>query len=460
MPAEWHARFSELTAMTHTEQAIWWLNGFWEEGAEQERENIWTIAHLLSEIQTGVKKRYGKRTIEAPEGCDVDEMQAHVFLEKLGETLTVRALRKRLENLDVDNNKRLALLEYLLAKYDKTPLAVINAVQGEGVPKEELDAASDQLAALQEQFARVTDALEAATAAAEQARLNKEAADAAAAQARADEEAATASKNAADAAAAKAQKEEADAVEAEALAKRKAEESVAAAALAAEKAKTAAAAEAELRAAEAELAAAVAEVEAQEKIINDKKDGFRAIIDDESKSSMKRNMAKNELAQMESEDPLPLRRAMITQKAALKRAEKARKPAEDARIAAEEEAAKAKVAAEEAAVEARNAEQQRAEAEACRAAADAAAAAAAEALAKAQASRQAAEDAAQAAAEAKAAAEQAQADLEAQQAQLEKDVAAAMAVLEELKSRVGVPHGKIWWMERQIAEAQKFMPRK
>ena len=48
-----------------------------------------------------------------------------------------------------------------------------------------------------------------------------------------------------------------------------------------------------------------------------------------------------QLAQMKSEDPLPLRRAKITQEAALKRAEKARKPFAEATAKAEEEREKA-----------------------------------------------------------------------------------------------------------------------
>jgi hypothetical protein len=39
-------------------------------------------------------------------GCELDEFQAHKFLESLGETLTVVALREKLRTIDLDCNGR------------------------------------------------------------------------------------------------------------------------------------------------------------------------------------------------------------------------------------------------------------------------------------------------------------------------------------------------------------------
>merc|ERR1719361_1438513 len=83
------------------------------------------------------KKRKG---IE--EKCDLDEMQAHRFLEELGETLTVKELRARLKKLDIDSNNRLALREYLVSKYTKDPGALVDSNQG-GVPPEVMEAAQN-----------------------------------------------------------------------------------------------------------------------------------------------------------------------------------------------------------------------------------------------------------------------------------------------------------------------------
>ena len=68
---------------------------------------------------------------------------------------------------------------------------------------------------------------------------------------------------------------------------------------------------------------------------------IRALEDVIAKESgMKQAKAKNELAQLKGEDPLPLRRAKITQEAALRKVQKQRKVAEDAEV---EAAAKKKV---------------------------------------------------------------------------------------------------------------------
>merc|ERR1711862_580403 len=65
----------------------------------------------------------------------------------------------------------------------------------------------------------------------------------------------------------------------------------------------------------------------EERIYNEK------IADAERRSGeggvVSRNKAKNELEQLKAEDPLPLRRAKITQEAAIKKSEKTKKAAEE-----------------------------------------------------------------------------------------------------------------------------------
>ena len=43
-------RFLELTRMKYIDQAKWYLNGFWRDGAEQESENIWKITQKFIEL--------------------------------------------------------------------------------------------------------------------------------------------------------------------------------------------------------------------------------------------------------------------------------------------------------------------------------------------------------------------------------------------------------------------------
>lgn len=314
--------WATLVSETHTKQAIWWLNGFWRD-LEGEADHFWTMVHVMIEIECGKEKRYGKLKWEEKEGSDLDQFQAHRFLEKMGVTLTAKELRAKVGSLDVDRNKRLALSEYLADKYDKTIQQVVDAPQGGQAAQEQLDRA----------VAKVNNAIE---------KMN----------------------------------------------------------VASDKSEAAAAALAESQKAKQECAAAkklveeaVAQVEEQEATINKKLEKLKKKIDnkDGRLSTMKVNTAKNELAQLEGQDPLPLRKAKLTVKATLKKEKKALK------IAAKEE--KKATVAHEAATKAKEESQ--------------------EALKEAQ------------------------------------------DCLKELKEKGdGIAHGQVWWMEKELGEREKYMPRK
>jgi len=83
-------------------------------------------------------------------------------------------------------------------------------------------------------------------------------------------------------------------------------------------------------AAEKENKAALEELRAQEKAFEDKKAALEKTKNDTSIGIVKRNSAANQLDQMLSEDPLPLRKAKINQAAAVKKSERATKAAEAA----------------------------------------------------------------------------------------------------------------------------------
>lgn len=228
-----------------------------------------------------------------------------MVLEKLGETLTVRALRKRMEELDVDNNKRMSLSEYLIAKFGKTPKQLVESPQGDG-DEAELRKAQEKLNAASEALGAAIEALESS---------KKEAA---------------------------------------ALAE-----------------------------AEKELAIAVEELEKEETTYQGKIKEQQDIIDSDA-GIVKKNRAVNVLAQLKGEDPLPLRRAKITQSAALKRVTKQKQRSEEAVALADK-----------------------------------------------------------------------------QRENAEKAVADAKAFLAAVQARGGgTAKGAIWFMERQLTEAEKFMPRR
>jgi chromosome segregation ATPase len=248
--------------------------------------------------------------------------------------MTALELRNELRRIDVDANGMMALLEYLLFKFRRMVTACLNNPQGGG-PEEQ-----KALAEAQRQVEELNKALADLTV---QLGVQREA--------------------------------EAAAKSAESKAK---------------------AAEAILKAAEAEAKAAQAEFQKQEDDYKKQISSLEAKTKNESIGMVARNKAVQELAQLKGQDPLPLRRAKITQDAAVRKvelerklAEAARKQAETQRAAAEEQTKLTEKAVEE----------------------------------------------------------------------TERKCAEASETLEKLKQRGGVPRGAIWWMQREVTEAKKYMPR-
>jgi len=156
----------------------------------------------------------------------------------------------------------------------------------------------------------------------------------------------------------------------------------------------------EAHAAKAELEAALNELHALEAAYNEKTQALTKKT--EEGGVVSRNKAKNELAQHLGEDPLPLRKAKITQAAAVKKAERATEAAAAARTAAAEATKRATEAKEESK-------------------------------------------------RAKVAAEKA---LEEAKQKLKE----AEDYLQEVKSRPGQAQGAIWWIERELHEAKAYKP--
>jgi len=80
---------------------------------------------------------------------------------------------------------------------------------------------------------------------------------------------------------------------------------------------------------EAELRAAVDDLQAQEAAYHGQLQALENKVKDSGVGLVQRNKAAAELAQLKQEDPLPLRKAKITQEAALRKVEKERKAAEE-----------------------------------------------------------------------------------------------------------------------------------
>jgi DNA polymerase III gamma/tau subunit len=400
-------KLHELCGKTYKEQAVWFLNCFWEQFAEKEAERVW--AYVLKNEELDLENHKA--------GAGLDEMKAHVFLEKFDETLTVRDMRDKLRATgaigQTERPKLVPLTHYLLYKYNADWRTLVDESR-QGDNKEEMEKAEQLLAEVQAAFQESEQKASEARLALIEAQKTEAAAVSRENEAKAREAEAKASEAEAKAREADARSTEAEAVQRENEARE---------------------AEAPFKAAQEEVSSALAEVHKQEAEYHGK------IADCERRSSeggvVQQNKAKAELAQLRAEDPLPLRKAKITLEAAEKRAAKARAPFEAATKVASDARAAASQAADKASQARKSAEQD--------------AQAASRARESASQARQAAANAAQASAAAKDAAEAA---LNAAAARLEE----AEAYLREVRSRPGVSFGSLWWIDRELLEQRKYLP--
>jgi len=163
--------------------------------------------------------------------------------------------------------------------------------------------------------------------------------------------------------------------------------------------------------AQEELETALAELHRQEEEYARRCNELQSRSEDPNLGVVQKNKAVNELAQLKSQDPLPLRQAKLTTEAAERKADKARAPFKEAREIAE-------VARAEADRTAKQAEKTRKQAEAARAESD-------ERVEECYVLMQEAE-----------------------------------AKLRDVMSRPSVPHGQVWWLEHELEEAKKFLPKR
>jgi len=240
LPGADHEKLLTLAAMTYTQQAVWFLNGYWHEH-EQDAELMWTwvIQFGKFDLQNGLG------------GNGLDELNAHRFLENFNETMTVQEMRTKMRATGAleasERPKVTALIHIALVKYNLDWHQLVNAPQGSNPA--ELKKAQQQLEMVRVAFEKCREA------------------------------------------------------------------------------------EAPFKAAQEEVEAALREVKAQE-------DSYQGKIADaqqrsETGGTVSRGKASAELAQLQAENPLPLRKAKITLEAAQKRAEKARAPFLEARERAE-----------------------------------------------------------------------------------------------------------------------------
>lgn len=108
--AEFLAQFKEVTrTQSIDEQAMTFLKAF----VAEFQGNFEEVLELAEEFKTFALSMQGHVR-------ELDEFEAHRFLEKRGETKTVKDMREELQEIDVDSNHKLAFIEFLLFKYKKS----------------------------------------------------------------------------------------------------------------------------------------------------------------------------------------------------------------------------------------------------------------------------------------------------------------------------------------------------
>eukprot|EP01113_Clastostelium_recurvatum_P018770 TRINITY_DN2212_c0_g1_i1.p1 TRINITY_DN2212_c0_g1~~TRINITY_DN2212_c0_g1_i1.p1 ORF type:complete len:234 (+),score=94.81 TRINITY_DN2212_c0_g1_i1:42-704(+) len=112
--------FNKVQARGYDAQAVFFLNAFWVEmGKEAESVYKWTKKFI------DLDKNSGK-----PDGTSLDEFWSHKFLETVGEALTVLKMREMLREIDINNDKRMSVLEYLTYHYHQTIGELLSRPQG------------------------------------------------------------------------------------------------------------------------------------------------------------------------------------------------------------------------------------------------------------------------------------------------------------------------------------------
>jgi len=106
-----------LETKEYKDQAVWFLNAFWAdlENAEATGEEMWELVHQFEECY--------HRESKGNSMMSLDLLGAAKLLEMRGETMTANARRDMLKKIDIDQDKRMSLWEYMISlQLDKKPM--------------------------------------------------------------------------------------------------------------------------------------------------------------------------------------------------------------------------------------------------------------------------------------------------------------------------------------------------
>jgi len=133
--------FNKVQARGYAAQGTFFLNAFWNE-VRGDAEQIWQWGQKFKELD----KAGGS------DGNSLDEFWGHKFLEVSGEPLTVIKMREVLREIDINNDKRMCLLEYLLYFYKQTLKELLSRPQS---TNEMLERAQEALRVVQDEIDKI-----------------------------------------------------------------------------------------------------------------------------------------------------------------------------------------------------------------------------------------------------------------------------------------------------------------
>jgi len=131
-------KLADLCSKNYKGQAVWFLNAFWTDFGEKEAKNIWVWKHKHDELDQQKKAQ----------GNELDELNAHRFLEQINSPMTVQELRNYIRSIGVDKVKYVPLTHYLLARFKANLHKLVTASQGDN--QEEVEKAQQMLDSAQE----------------------------------------------------------------------------------------------------------------------------------------------------------------------------------------------------------------------------------------------------------------------------------------------------------------------
>jgi len=142
-------KLKNLCQKTYKQQCVWFLNAYWGKiSAEKDGpETFWRYALKCAEFDEKKKA----------EGNELDEFQAHRFLEFFHETLTVVNLRDQIRSIGINKFNLIPLTHFLIIKFKANWNELVNAPQGsdEEIQRAQqlLDDAKQRLAELERAIA-------------------------------------------------------------------------------------------------------------------------------------------------------------------------------------------------------------------------------------------------------------------------------------------------------------------